>query len=122
MLSTELSIAALLLTALSALAWLVLAWWVWKLAKYCDAAVDFVANQNQSSVSLRRIADVESTLTELTDSYDALLTSHKKLRSRISMRENRERGKQPVDSTTEAGRLALKDELRDKAKAKGLLR
>jgi len=40
---------------------------------------------------LKRITEIETALTELSDSYDALLTSHKKLRSRIGMRELRER-------------------------------
>lgn len=41
--------------------------------------------------SLKRVAEIECELTELRDSYDALLTSHKKMRSRVGMRELRER-------------------------------
>ena len=51
---------------------------------------DYVKTQNKRSLTLKRMAEVESTLTELTDSYDALLTSHKKLRSRIGMRATRD--------------------------------
>ncbi len=40
--------------------------------------------------SLKRVADIECELTELKDAYDSLLTSHKKLRSRIGMRELRD--------------------------------
>lgn len=52
---------------------------------------NFVAKTNKRSVSLRRIAELEATLTELSDAYAALLDSHKKLRSRISMRQLREK-------------------------------
>jgi len=45
--------------------------------------------------SLKRVADIECELTELKDAYDSLLTSHKKLRSRIGMRKNRDDQAQP---------------------------
>jgi len=59
--------------------------------KFCRKITDFVEKSNKRSLSLARIAEVEATLTELSDAYDALLKSHKKLRSRIGMRENREK-------------------------------
>lgn len=65
--------------------------WMLKLADYCRGAAEFVATQNKNAVSLRRMAEVEATLTELTDSYDALLESHKKLRARIGMRAVRDK-------------------------------
>lgn len=57
------------------------------------AAANYVASQNKRSLSLKKMAEVEATLSELTDAYDALLTSHKKLRSRIGMRANRQEKK-----------------------------
>jgi hypothetical protein len=46
---------------------------------------------------MKRVAEIECDLTELKDSYDALLTSHKKLRSRIGMREIRDREAEAPD-------------------------
>lgn len=57
---------------------------------YAHSCMEYVRNQNESSVSLAKMAAVEASLSELTDAYDALLASHKKLRSRIGMRANRE--------------------------------
>jgi len=39
---------------------------------------------------LKHLAEMSAELTELKDAYDSLLKSHKKLRSRIGMRANRE--------------------------------
>jgi len=54
------------------------------------ATAHYIQTQNKRSLSLKKMAEVEATLSELTDAYDALLTSHKKLRSRIGMRANRQ--------------------------------
>lgn len=54
-----------------------------------QALIHLAAN-NKRSIGLKKMAEVEASLTELTDAYDALLTSHKKLRSRIGMRANRD--------------------------------
>ena len=59
--------------------------------RYSRAAVAWLEEYNAEAISLKRLAEVEIALTELTDSYQALLTSHKKLRSRIGMREVREK-------------------------------
>ena len=100
--------------------------WQWKLALYCREAVEFVQIQNKKSVTLRRMAEVESTLTELSDAYGALLDSHKKLRSRIGMRNLRQKRGNGVDSepvpASDADRAAYKARLREDAKTKGLLR
>ena len=91
------------------------------------SAVNFVQNQNKNAVSLRRMAEVEATLTDLLDSYQSLLTSHKKLRSRIGMREHREKknaessgnvGEAPTDEVEKA---RYKAQLRADMKARGLL-
>lgn len=66
-----------------------LAFGSYRRAKYC---AEFVAQKNARSVSLKRLSEIEAEMTELTDSVVALQTSMKKLRSRIGMRHNRERG------------------------------
>lgn len=96
--------------------------WMGKMQLYIQNAVRILNNQNKNSVSLRRIAEVEATLTELLDSYDSLLTSHKKLRSRIGMREYRERKANGAESTDTGGedeRAATKEALRIKARQQG---
>lgn len=96
--------------------------------KYCKSCTEFVELSNKRSLSLRRIAEVEATLTELLDSYEALRVSHRKLRSRLTMREHRQEGKKSqdeVDLTSppvdEVARASYKKALRDKAKASKLL-
>lgn len=59
-------------------------------------ALTFLQTNNKRSLSLARMAEVETSLTELTDAYDSLLRSHKKLRSRIGMRDVREAKKNEV--------------------------
>lgn len=125
-LSTGFSYFSLGLTALLLLFVIWIYRWVLQLANYCRDAVDFVQKENKRAVSLRRIAEVEATLTELSDAYDALLTSNKKLRARIGMRERRAKGAKHVDSgegpLSESERASYKSQLRDEAKRKGLLR
>ena len=55
-----------------------------------EDAVLWLRDNNAKSVSMKKMADVQCSLSELTDSYTALLDSHKKLRSRIGMRAVRE--------------------------------
>lgn len=101
--------------------------WMLKLATYCRDAVAFVQNQNKRALSLRRIAELEATQTELLDAYNSLLASHKKLRSRIGMRNLREKRGNGVDldkpaPAGEADRASYKSRLREQAKQRGLLR
>lgn len=97
------------------------------LRKDLETAIDFVRNHNAKSLSLRKIAEVEVALTELTDSYDALLSSHRKLRSRIGMREVREKRKNgddrenEVDLTDEAQKAAYKARMRADLRKRGML-
>lgn len=100
--------------------------WMRRLAEYCRDAVEYVRNQNKNAVSLRQIAELDATVTELSDSYSALLTSNKKLRARIGMRATREKrqneqdlGPAPAD---EVDRARYKAKLRETAKQTGLLR
>lgn len=98
------------------------------LTERCDTAINYVMNENKRSVSLRRIAEVEATLTDLLDSYQSLLTSHKRLRSRIGMREHRKKRPGGSDDaslghvpTDEVEKARYKAQLRADMKAKGLL-
>lgn len=81
--------------------------------------VNQLLEQVGESAQLDRIAKLETVATELTDSYDALLTSHKKLRSRIGMREVRERRKEGGED--DMGTTTDKKALRLAAKSKGLI-
>jgi len=99
--------------------------WLVQLAQYCRSAVEFVENQNKRAVSLRRIADLETTCTELLDSYNSLLDSHKKLRSRIGMRnirKSRENGADLTPMSSDADKSAYKATLRAKLRSTGQLR
>jgi len=99
--------------------------WQWRLALYAREAVEFVQLQNKRSVSLRRLAEVETTLTELLDAYESLLQSHKKLRSRIGMRNLRDKRGNGVDSESvpadESAKAAYKSKLRAKLQSEGRL-
>jgi hypothetical protein len=68
-------------------------------------AVRRLETQNARSLTLAKMAHVEAALTELTDAYDALLDSHKKLRARIGMRkvraDRKENGSDVPDSTVD---------------------
>lgn len=89
MLSTELS---LFLAILATFIVIVLTFFSWRIARavqYARSCAEFVSNQNAESLSLRRLAEIESSLTELTDAHHALYESNKKLRARITMRQNR---------------------------------
>lgn len=91
MLSNDLSTILIVLSAIVCV--LATSGCVWRQLlseKYCRSCMEYVSAQNKRSVSLKKLAQVESELTELTDAYDALITSHKKLRSRIGMRNIRE--------------------------------
>lgn len=68
-----------------------------------------------------KIAELSTELTELTDAYDSLLKSHKKLRARITMREHRAK---KVDGTDpdDLGSISDKRQLRLAAKNAGLLK
>ena len=83
--------------------------------------VEWLQKAAQSHPDKAEIAKLSAELTELTDAYHALLASHKKLRSRIGMRENRKRKLDDQDDA-ELGSMTDKDKLRLAAKAQGLLK
>ena len=91
-----------------------------------DTCIHWVKTENKASVSLRRMAEVEATLTDLLDSYQNLLESHKKLRSRIGMRELRDKKAEAATETPdlldEGSKSAYKSELRKQLRASGRLR
>ena len=70
-----------------------------------------------------KVAQLSAEVTELTDSYDALLKSHKKLRARIGMREAR-RKKADLDTGNGSDLSSETDKraLRLAAKNAGLLK
>lgn len=87
-----------------------------------DAAVcaKWIEQNNAKSKSLSEIARLSADLTELDDAYHALLDSHKKLRSRIGMREIRERRKKGNGEDTHVHDATTdKEVLRERARAKG---
>lgn len=101
MLSNDLSTISVLLLAVS-LAFFAIALWISVRAyRYSGAAWQYVQNMNAESQSLAEIARISADLTELHDAYSALLSSHKKLRSRVGMREVRERRKNGADAPTD---------------------
>lgn len=95
-----------------------------------EACIKWVQSENEASASLRRMAEVEGTLTDLMDSYNSLLEQHKRLRSRIGMRELRARRAeeddpappQTPDLLDAAEKAAYKSRLRADLRAKGQLR
>lgn len=119
MLSSQLSTGLSIFLGLVVVFCIFCAVFMHKMTSYCRDAVEFVQLQNKNSVSLRQIADLTATVTELKDAYDALLTSHKKLRSRIGMRKVREKRANGADEGVQS---TDKTEVRKAAKAAGLLR
>ena len=75
----------------------------------------------QQTAPKTQIAELSAEITELTDAYAALLKSHKKLRSRITMRENRAKRVDP-DPDTDLSSETDKKALRLAARQSGLLK
>ena len=115
-LSSELSIVLLVFLLLCCSFAVVCTVYVRRLANYCRDSVNYVLSQNKNAVTLRKMADIETAVTDLTDAYDSLITQHKRLRARIGMRENRAAKQNPVESTDD------KTQLRLAAKQNGYLR
>lgn len=69
--------------------------------------------------SMRPLAQLSAEMLELTDSFAALLKSHETLRSRISMRENREKRADgpstPAAAESTSNGVVSRDELRRRA-------
>lgn len=85
---------------------------------YASAWAKWATDNAESSV----VAQLSGEMTDLTDSYNALLKSHKRLRSRITMRENREKKKLDDEPDDDLSSERDKRALRLKARAAGLLK
>lgn len=86
-------------------------------ASYARAVEKYLSAREPES----RIAELSAEMTELSDAYAALLASHKKLRSRIVMRENREKGRD-TSTGSDLSSETDKSKLRLAAKQAGLLK
>jgi len=125
MLSNELSTYVAVFGAFNLAVLSIFAWRIARMLASSRALASYIHNQNKNAVSLRQIAELSSEVTQLKDAYDALLESHKKLRSRIGMRKTREKRSNGVDSDAvpadESARVVYKNQLRAKLKQEGRL-
>ena len=120
MLPTELSTALALIVAAAALVVAIFSARGSRRAQQNALALaQWVRDNNEKSVSLKQIAELEAGMTDLTDSYASLLRQHKRLRSRISMRKAREVA---TGDESDLHSMTDKNALRLAAKQKGLLR
>lgn len=60
---------------------------------YAYAAVQELKKRNAKNIALKEIAILSGEVTDLKDAYSSLLEQHKRLRSRIGMREKRSKSK-----------------------------
>lgn len=110
-----LSLGIIALICAAASVWLAIRSGRWALGAYR------LAEKNTGTrVSRKDIAEFTAELTDLRDAYDALLKSHKKLRSRIGMRENRAKGQ--IDEPEPLNAQSDKRKLRNACRERGLLR
>lgn len=90
-------------------------------AKNAMASAEYCALQNKRSKMVR----LEAELTDMTDSIQGIRESMHKLRSRIGMREYRDRQKEPEkpahDPNSPEGRDAERAELEKELQDKGML-
>jgi len=100
-----------------------------KSANYARRVFDLARENTIEAVSTSKLAEIERTVTELSDSHDALVASHKRLRSKYGMRDLRERrnnghddGDTPDLFQDDDKKAAYKAALRNKCRAQGLLR
>jgi len=124
MFSTELSTGFAVFCLVGVAFGLALWWWVRAVSARINDALHYLHTQNKNAVSLRKLAELEAGLSELSDSYEVLLTSVKKLGARARARAARENGSKPVDSGPpdgEADRAAYKARLRDQLRKDGRL-
>jgi hypothetical protein len=91
MLSTDLPTFSVILSAVALLVACVCMFIAARAHRWAVAAIKWTHEYNADSLSLKQLAELEAQMTDLYDSYSALLASHKKLRSRIGMREVREK-------------------------------
>lgn len=61
-------------------------------AFFCFRCVKLSSQTTLKAYSRSKLAELETSLTELSDAYSALMESHRKLRARITMRQHRQNG------------------------------
>lgn len=86
MLSTTASIIALVFGTIAV-------WYALTAVKFADEVRQWVTENNEKSVALAKLTEIQTELTDHADSIAALHKSLKTLRSRIGMRKVREDGK-----------------------------
>jgi hypothetical protein len=125
MLNVEiLAIACILVLFLVAIT----AFFTWRRADsaftWAEAAFKYAQEHSAEEVSRKALASLHAELSDLTESYDQLLQSHKKLRARIGMREVRARRQEEngLDDDIDISTTRDKDALRLALKSKGLLK
>lgn len=99
MISTDLSTIAAIFSALAFLISCVALYIARAASEYAGAAFQYTKHRSEKS----QVAAISAQLTELDDAYHALLDSHKKLRSRIGMRELREKRRNDDDNAPPPG-------------------
>lgn len=105
------------------------AWHARRSAVFSRECAQWMSENNTKSASMARIAELSSEMTEVTDALQSLIKQHKRLRSRIGMRNLRKRKKAAANGGRPTLELDLdpdppgkKAELRRQAKAQGLMR
>ena len=96
-----------------------------KMADYVRMCSDWMHENNLEALKDSRIAVLDTTLTELCDQVSSLEASHKRLRSKYSMRDLRERRNASEDDPNHELNLSTtkdKRALRLKLREKGLLK
>lgn len=122
MLSTDSALIYAVIVAFLAACLAILCWVnARKAANHAAECYSWVEKVGHMRDPTARIAELSTELTELHDAYDALLSSHKKLRSRIGMRENRAKKASDPDPE-DLSSVTDKRQLRLAAKAAGLLK
>lgn len=81
---------------------------------YARACASFARETASAKLDRAKIAELDASITELTDAYDALLKSHKKLRSRLTMRANRQDAGNGVDLSNETEKKRLRLQCRER--------
>lgn len=94
---------------------------------WAEAAFKYVQEHNAEEISRKQLAAFSAELSDLAESYDQLLESHKKLRARVSMRDVRARRKADEDAAQDENGVDIhsdrdKNALRLELRRQGLLK
>ena len=127
MLSTPVIVVCLIYLAVCTLICAYCLRYAWKANVFAQRAVVWTQENSEKSVALKQLEDYGIALADLNERHVALYESHKKLRSRVGMRELRERRSKEAAGDGDDKQLQLsdanvsKDDLREAAKKRGLL-